>query len=134
MIPKMNGLLSDNIAVQLLPTRTYAVDTEKGVIVKYCDHLEATKQLIYKILNTQRYQHTIYTWNYGLELADLFGEPISYVYPEIQRRITEALLQDDRIEEVCDFSFHSMKKGDVSVKFKVMTIFGLIQTQTEVNM
>ena len=47
----------------------------------------------------------MYSWDYGVELADLFGEPVSYVCPELERRITEALLQDGRIEGVDGFSF-----------------------------
>ena len=91
----------------------------------YCDELEAVRQAIYKILNTERYQYLIYSWNYGIELADLFGQPIPYVYAEIQRRITEALLQDDRITDVYDFDF-SNNSDDVLCKFSVKTRFGEI--------
>ena len=89
--------------------------------------------VIYKILNTERYQYIIYSWNYGIETLDLFGEPISYVCPEIERRITEALIQDDRIESVDSFEFDYSKKGKVHVKFKVHTIYGDTEQEKVVN-
>lgn len=67
------------------------------------------KQTIYCILNTERFEHLIYSWNYGIELKNLIGESSTYVVPELQRVITEALLQDDRIEEVNNFNFEIIK-------------------------
>jgi phage baseplate assembly protein W len=106
------------------PSLTYRIRYEKdGQIQGYCDDLEAMKQAIYKIINTERYQYIIYSWNYGIELRDLFGKPIPFVYAEVQRRIEEALLQDDRITKVKDFEF-SHTDGDVAVHFNVSTIYG----------
>lgn len=61
------------------------------------DGREAMEQVIYKILNTERYRYVVYSWNYGIELMDLFGMPADYVCPVLEKRISEALLQDDRI-------------------------------------
>ena len=55
------------------------------------------KQAIYKILNTERYQYVMYSWNYGIETLDLYGEPVSWGCPELESRIREALMTDDRI-------------------------------------
>lgn len=108
------------------PSYTFRVKYETdGQLNGYCDELEAMRQAIYKIINTERYQYLIYSWNYGIELADLFGQPIPFVYAEIQRRITEALLQDDRITDVYDFDFSSTG-GDVLCKFSVKTQYGVI--------
>ena len=61
-----------------------------------------------------------------MELWHLFGEPIPYVYAELQRRIEEALLNDDRITKVHNFEF-SNNGGDVMVEFDVDTIYGTLQ-------
>nr|DAI42438.1 MAG TPA: Protein of unknown function (DUF2634) [Caudoviricetes sp.] len=90
------------------------------------------RQAVYKILNTERYQYIIYSWNYGIELEDLFGQPIPYVYAELQRRIEEALLNDDRITNVHDFEF-SNNGGDVLAVFQVDTIYGTIKASKEVQ-
>lgn len=94
-------------------------------LVGMCDDYEAMKQAIFKIINTERYRYLIYDWNYGIELEDLIGEPIPYVYAEIERRIKEALLADDRIVKVYEFSFTN-NGGDVLCIFSCDTIYGTI--------
>lgn len=131
MIPKaINDNLSVDFEVQRIPSKTYRMNIEEETITAKTDELKAIQQAIYKILNTERYQYVIYSWNYGIELADLFGQPLPYVYPELKRRITEALLADDRISAVDNFIF-SHKRGEVSATFDVTTISGVI-TATKV--
>ena len=98
-----------------------------------CDKIEALKQSIYKILNTQRYKYIIYSWNYGIEIDDLFGKPINYILPTIQIRIEEALLTDDRILSVSNFVFNTNVRNIVSVSFDVLTIFGIVPIYNEFN-
>lgn len=132
MIPTSSGFLSQKINVENQPSRTYRMHVAAENIIGKADDLLAIEQAIYKILNTERYQYLIYSWNYGIELADLFGMPIPYVYSEVKRRITEALLADDRISDVKNFElFH--KGGDVSAKFEVVTKYGTIKTSKEVK-
>lgn len=131
MIPKTNNILTTTIKIKTLPSRTYKLKDK--TIFSYCDKIEAMKQLIYKIINTNRYEHIIYSWNFGIELSDLFGKPKSYVNPLITRRITEALTQDERILSVDAFSFDTISKNEVNVSFDVHTIFGTIKTEKEVN-
>ena len=133
MIPSTNTILSVNLKVEKQPSKNYKMHTELNTISGNCDKLEAMHQVIYKILNTERYQYIIYSWNYGIELADLFGEPITYVCPELQRRITEALVQDDRISSVDNFEFDLTEKRTVKVTFTVHTVFGELQEEKVVN-
>ena len=133
MIPPTTAFLEQNFELEEQPTHTYKMNLESNLIRGYTDDLEAMKQAIYKILLTERYQYIMYSWNYGIELLDLYGEPVSYVCPELERRITEALLWDDRIESVTDFEFDISKKGVVHVSFTAHTIFGDVQAEREVN-
>lgn len=128
---------SGAISVAMTPTqpnKTYKmmIDTDRiqGTIA---DDLEAVKQAIYKIINTERYKFLIYSWNYGIELEDLFGKPIPYVLPEIPRRIKEALTQDDRIKDVLGFDLTYNRKSDVLAKFTVVTIYGNLEIEKVVN-
>lgn len=132
MIPTNSGFLAETITTKSQPSKTYRMHVAAEKISGKADDLLAVEQAIYKILNTERYEYLIYSWNYGIELADLFGKPIPYVYSEVKRRITEALLTDDRINEVKNFEL-SHKGGDVSAKFEVVTKYGTIQTQKEVK-
>ena len=81
----------------------------------------------------EKYAFTIYSNDYGIETMDLYGMPVTYVCPELERRITEALMMDDRIEDVTDFEFDTSNKRNVHVSFTVVTIFGDFQAEREVN-
>ena len=133
MIPSTNTILSTDLEVETQPSKNYKMHLEQNIINGFNDELEAMQQVIYKILNTERYQHIIYSWNYGIELLDLYGEPVTYVCPELQRRITEALIQDDRIESVDNFEFDTSEKRTVKVTFTVHTIFGSVENEKVVN-
>lgn len=97
----------------------------------FCDGREAIEQAIYLILNTERFEWVIYSWNYGSELQSLFGKPIPYVVSELQRRIKEALLRDDCINNVENFRV-SRSGNKVLVEFDVSTINGVIPVNKEV--
>lgn len=129
MIPNAgNDLLT--IEVEAQPSLTYALDIEHGRIRGRVDGVGAVRQAIYLILNTERYAHLIHSWNYGVELKELIGQPKEYALPEIKRCITEALLQDDRITAVDGFSFENGKKA-VHVTFTAHTIFGDLETEVD---
>ncbi len=133
MIPGMTAFLQQDFKIEKQPTHTYKMNLESKSIRGYTDNQEAMKQAIYKILNTQRYQYVMYSWNYGVELLDLYGEPLSYVCPELERRITEALTWDDRIQSVDNFEFDISKKGEICVTFIAHTVFGDVVAKKVVN-
>ena len=133
MIPSVNGILTTDLEVSTQPSKSHRMYIDENYINGVCQDLEEVKQTIYKILNTQRYKYIIYSWNYGVELEDLVGQPTSYVCSELQRRITEALTQDDRIESVSDFEFDTSKRHEVVCTFKVHTIFGDVDEEKVVN-
>lgn len=133
MIPSMNSILTTEIEVESEGTKNYQMHFTEKFINGFVDELQAMHQVIYKILNTERYQYIIYSWDYGIETVDLYGEPISYVCPEIERRIIEALTQDDRIESVDNFEFDYSKKGKLHVTFSVHTIYGDLEEERVVN-
>lgn len=122
----INNQIDANTVVNYQTSNTFRVRYESDYkLIGMCDDIEAMKQAIFKIINTERYKYLIYDWNYGIELNDLKGKPIPYVYAEIERRIKEALLADNRIKEVTDFRF-SNNGGDVLCLFTANTIYGEI--------
>lgn len=132
MIPNNKEIALTEVEIETRPSRTYAFNIEANRIRGTTDEQEAMRQAVYLILNTERYQYPIYSWNYGIELQHLIGQPIALVLPEIERCITEALIQDDRITGVDEFDFKVSGKH-VLCSFRVITIFGEITTRTEVN-
>lgn len=133
MIPGKNGFLTEDFKIEVQSSKTYRMHLMHGVINGYSDKISAVEQAIYKILNTERYQYVIYSWNYGIELTDLFGEAATFVCPELARRITEALTQDERIVSVDGFSFDTEEKRVVKASFIVHTIYGDIAAERAVN-
>lgn len=133
MIPSTTAFLEQDFEIVEQPTYTYKMNLESNLIRGYTSGLEAMKQAIFKILSTERYQYVMYSWNYGIELLDLYGEPISYVCPELERRITEALTWDERIESVDNFEFDISKKGEVLITFTAHTTFGDVEAEKVVN-
>lgn len=128
MTPKTSNILLNNVENNIQPTKTYCLNAENNTIIGFCDGIEAIKQAIYCILNTERFENLIYSWNYGIEIKNLIGENETYVIPELERVITEALLQDDRIKEVSGFNFETIKNSIV-ISFDVITILGNITSE-----
>ncbi len=133
MTPSVSSSFSSSFTTSVQSSQNYKMHFADCIIRGFVDELQAMEQVIYKILNTERYQYAIYSWNYGVELLDLFGKPTSYVCPEIERRITEALLQDNRITSVSNFNFEIIDKKNIAVTFKVNTIFGDINAEKVVT-
>ncbi len=123
MIPTINDDLRPDFEIRQQPGKTYKMNLEEMRIGGSVDGVDAVKQAIYKILNTQQFQYLIYSWDYGIELTGLFGQSSAFVYSEIENRIREALQEDDRITDVGDFSFESNKR-QVLVRFTVYTTEG----------
>ena len=133
MIPSTADFMLHDFRIETQPTHTYKMLLDRSLVRGYTDGIEAMKQAVYKILFTERYRYIIYSGSYGIELLDLFGQPVSYVCPELERRITEALTWDDRIDSVDDFRFDFPKKGVVHVAFTVHTVFGDFKAERGVN-
>lgn len=131
MIPQVTQTALSEISFERYPSLTYALNLETNRIHGKTDGLEAVRQAVYLILCTERYQYLIYSWNYGAELAQLIGQPIALVLPEIERRVKEALTQDDRITAVDNFDFE-VNRNKVHCSFTVHSIFGETQAETEV--
>lgn len=131
LLPNTNNVevLSD-FSLEAETSNTYKINQQKNNINGFIDDIEAVKQSVYLILNIERYKYLIYDWDYGFEIVDLIGQDINIIQVEIQRRICDALRQDDRIKDINDFSFET-QKNKLIVYFTIETIFGSYQMQNE---
>lgn len=142
MIPETSGFIeSDEIILEEPSSKTYLIDFDKKCIRLsfdegdsngFIDELKAMEQAIFCILNTERYEQLIYSWEYGSELQDIIGMDEDIILPEIERRVTEALLEDSRILSVGDFDFERNKK-EIRCTFSVSTIYGDLEMKQEVE-
>ena len=130
MIPQ-NSIDVELTSEEIIETsRTYKITGNR--IQGYTDGLEALKQAIYKMLNTERYEYPIYSFSYGIELENLLGKDPVYVQIELKRRIRECLLRDDRITEVGNFKFE-VNGDEIKCTFDVHSIYGNFTASREVN-
>lgn len=116
---------NENEVIKTSPTKTYRFDFETGELTKYIDEEPAIRQFVRKALMTSRFRYIIYSDDYGNELIDLIGEDVSrgYIETEAPRMIEEALIYDDRVEEVTDFQLEF--EGDkLYIDFKVVFVDG----------
>ena len=125
MIPETNNhKVLREVTFETDPSFTYRMWPDALRITGTTDRQQAMIQAIWKILNTERYAYPIYSWNYGIELKDLYVHNMTYISPELERRIREALSPDDRITSVDNFSFSYPKRNSIYVQFTAHTIFG----------
>lgn len=130
MIPKSSMNIELSLEESIETSRTYKMSGDK--IQGFTDELEALKQAVYKVLNTEKYEYPIYGFDYGIELENLIGKDRTYVQIELKRRIRECLLQDERITSVDNFRFES--KGDsLLCTFDVRSIYGDFTVSREVG-
>lgn len=132
MLPITGNILKQDFKVFSQPSKTFKLDLVNKRIVNTVDGLEAVKQAVYCILNTERFDWLIYSWNYGVEIKDLFGRPMGLVKSKLKKRIKEALMQDDRIQGVDAFSFAASGRK-LHITFTVHTSIGDIQAEKEVR-
>jgi len=126
LTPEVSGIPLADVAFDNVrqPSLTYKLDFDRKRIAGAVDGKEAVKQAIMCILLTERYEYLIYSWNYGIELNSLIGRSGLTINSELRRIITEALMADDRILSVEDFSFDWIDRKTVNASFTVRTIYG----------
>lgn len=132
MLPETGDLLTQEFKVRKQPSKTFRLDFDQNCVTGMTDGLDAMKQAVICILNTERFEWLIYSWNYGTELTNLFGKPMGLIKAKVKKRIKEALSQDDRILDVTQFSFQENGRT-LNVKFTVQTLMGEIEAEKEVS-
>jgi hypothetical protein len=130
MIPNASIDVTLSSSDTIETTRTYRLSD--NVIQGYVDGQEALRQAIYKMLNTEKYEYSIYSFFYGIELESLIGKDRLYVQMELIRRIKECLLTDERVKDVGNFQF-SILRDSILCTFDVISIYGTSTISKEVS-
>ena len=117
-----NQLVGDSIQYRQ-PNLTYRI-SENTVNGKISDSLEAVKQAVKFILETERYSNPIYSDDYGIELEQYKGADYGKIVAGIETTLRDALLQDDRITDVRVTDVERLDVDSCKVEFDVYTIYG----------
>ena len=113
--------------------KTYKINFEEKRIIGEIDDLEAVKQAVYKILHTERFNSLLYSWDYGVEFENLIGKDYDFILGDLQRRIEEALLQDDRIERIENVKVDKKQNDSIDVSFIVISKYGNVTMGVNIN-
>lgn len=135
MLPQSSNVqIMTDLDIVSQPNKTYYTDKEKKIVQGTVeDYLKTVEQSVYLILQTERYDYIMYSHKYGIELKDLYGREENYVVPMLMLRVPEALLQDERIESVEDFSY-TVNGGKFLINFTVKTKYGDLKMEgVEIN-
>ena len=125
MIPQAPDItIGQNIEEIPIVNKTYKLSGNR--ISGFIDGIEAVKQAVFKILQTERYENIIYDFSYGVEFKNLIGKSINYVENDFQRVVTEALKTDSRIINVDEFTFNVSNRN-------FEAFFRIISTEGEFN-
>ncbi|HBB27662.1 MAG TPA: DUF2634 domain-containing protein [Clostridiales bacterium] len=119
MLPEELTIIVDE---EISSSLTYKIDFKNDKVKSKIDDLEAVKQAVFLVLITEKNYSEIYE-NYGIKVEDLIGQDFGLVSSELKRRITEALLGDDRIETVNNFTFKQIEDGLLTT-LNIVSIFG----------
>ncbi|MGO0906225.1 DUF2634 domain-containing protein [Clostridioides difficile] len=95
---------------------------------KIIEKKEALKVWIHKCIKTNRYEHEIYSLEYGTELSELIGQKYTkgLTESEASRFIKEALLINPYILEV-NVKSANFNRDILSANVKVSTIYGEVE-------
>lgn len=132
VLPTSTLDISTGIQKQQSPSLTWGIDHDTQRIVGTVDLLSAVKQAVSVYLNVQRFEWSIFKPYTGSEFSDLLGLPSGYVGAELQRRIQDALLVDDRITGISNFEY-TLEENALRAEFTVNSVYGDFETAMEVN-
>ena len=122
--------------LSLLPVIEGGASRKMGDATWNLDEMSGTKisgldslcQAIRVMLEVPRYRYPIYSWQYGSELDTLIGSGFSDVEQKAPTMIRDALLRDDRIDEVDSFTVSRTQQRDAAdITFTVHSRLGNIE-------
>jgi hypothetical protein len=126
------GSLPPIVSVESMPSLTWYINKDTNRIQGTVDNYDAVVQAVQVILNVERFRWQIYSPYSGMQWRGLIGEDPGYVAAELQRRIRDALMMDDRVTGIKDFKY-SIADDVLTASLTVTTVYGDVQTTTEVN-
>lgn len=125
--------ISQGVTFESWPSYTWQIDKTTNRITGYADGWQAVRQAVEIILNIERFRWQIYQPYTGMQWDGLLGQDPGYVASEVQRRINAALLMDDRVRGISNFSF-SIDGADFTASLTVDTVYGAVPTTVEVTL
>lgn len=94
-------------------------------IVGTVNDVDELAQTIRLILSTERFRYITMSENIGVELWELYGKQKDLIELELKSTITDAIMTDDRVEDVVNFDIKKgSKRGIFEIKLDVVSGLG----------
>lgn len=138
MVPNLEEEIIDDAnenEFEIITESTTSPRLYNGELLGEVEGLDALIQDINIKLSVERYEYaSIFPNTEFVEFRDLIGQDIDFVEGELQLRIEDCLLQDDRIDSLDNFEIEQLKeKGCLSVSFLVHSIYGDAEIEKELK-
>lgn len=133
MIPKIPDYIREGYRKTIAPLRTYKYDPRTKRVVGQIEGLEAVKQMVFFILNTEVEEADIYNGNYGSRIKDLYGKSMRYAELVIEGRIREALSICNFIKSVDNFEIQRIDNTKLLVRFDIDSTEGMYKEEISVD-
>lgn len=107
----------------------YGIDFSTGQLTgNIVTGIEAIKVWIWLALNTVRYRHVIFSWEYGTDIESLIGKSYSqeYINDVVPDMIKDCLLINKNILEVTNFNV-TMVSDKLIGSFTAITNYGEVE-------
>lgn len=127
MIPKSS---QQNMEEKKVADKTYRLHPGTGRVEGWLEGEESLYQALWKILQTEKYEHLIYSSDYGIAWAGLEGQSDDIWQAELQRRIAQGMEQDLRVDEVTNVEV-SRRGDEVEILVEVKQKNGEMLTMKE---
>ena len=132
-VPMGGGSLTNGVQLVQQPSRTWNINQDTGRIEGTTDGYDAVRQAIETILNVKRFRWQIYQPYSGVELQALIGQDVGYVAAELHRRARDALLMDDRVRRISNYTY-AVEGDTLTASLTVETVYGSVDAEMEVNL
>lgn len=129
MLPESN---TEEITERKSGYKTFRLDFDKKTIGDIIDGKEALLQAVRVALMTQRHKYALFSSSYGTDYEGAFDKGYSQAIGKLKNAIYDSLIYDKRINAIDSFSFerHGTR---IIVKFRIVSIYGQIDFETEVE-
>lgn len=124
----------DKIEIEKQNNKGYRVVDNR--VAGYVDGVDSLEQAISFILATERFRFITMSDNVGVEFEELFGENRDLAELKLKDTITEAILSDDRVEEISFFGITRISRNTFKIELEIKNNIGdsiVIVKEVDVN-
>ncbi len=112
--------------------RTWQIK-DGDVTEKIIDEKEALLQRLQLELETEKFEYSIFSWNYGIKTRDLLGQPPTFIVAKIDFRVENMLKKYEEVTGIKDRLAIEIEPGELILIYELTSVYGTFVVGREVN-